>query len=40
VPSLPPLAHGKRVELAISDIDLIELTLHCEFKGQTDEIAR
>jgi exoribonuclease-2 len=40
VPSLPPLAPGKRVELAISDIDLIELTLHCEFKGQTDEIAR
>jgi exoribonuclease-2 len=40
VPSLPPLAPGKRVELAISDIDLIELTLHCEFKRQTDEIAR
>ena len=40
VPSLPPLAPGKRVELAISDIDLLELTLHCEFKRQTDEIAR
>ncbi len=40
VPSLPPLAPGSRVELAISDIDLIELTLHCEFKRQTDEIAR
>ena len=40
VPSLPPLSPGKRVELAISDIDLIELTLHCEFKRQTDEIAR
>jgi exoribonuclease-2 len=39
VPSLPPLAPGKRVELAISDIDLLELTLHCEFKRQTDEIA-
>ena len=40
VPSLPPLAAGKRVELAISDIDLLELTLHCEFKRQIDEIAR
>jgi len=40
VPSLPPLAAGKRVELAISDIDLLELSLHCEFKGQSDEIAR
>jgi len=40
VPSLPALAAGKRVELAISDIDLIELTLHCEFRRQTDEIAR
>jgi len=40
VPSLPPLAPGKRVELAISAIDLLELTLHCEFKRQTDEIAR
>jgi exoribonuclease-2 len=40
VPSLPPLAPGKRVELAISDIDLLELTLHCEFKRQMDEIAR
>jgi exoribonuclease-2 len=40
VPSLPPLASGKRVELAISHVDLIELTLHCEFKRQTDEIAR
>ena len=39
VPSLPPLAPGKRVELAISAIDLLELTLHCEFKRQTDEIA-
>jgi exoribonuclease-2 len=40
VPSLPPLAPGKRVELVISDIDLLELTLHCEFKRQMDEIAR
>ena len=40
VPSMPPLAAGKRVELAVSDIDLLELTLHCEFKRQTDEIAR
>jgi len=31
VPSLPTLASGTRVELAISDIDLLELTFHCEF---------
>jgi exoribonuclease II len=40
VPSMPPLPPGRRVELAISDIDLIDLALHSEFKRQTDEIAR
>jgi len=34
VPSLPALAPGTRVELALSDLDLLELTVHCEFRGQ------
>jgi exoribonuclease-2 len=33
VPSLPALDPGTRVELAVSRIDLLELTLHCEFAG-------
>ena len=36
VPSLPTLASGTRVELAISDIDLLELTFHCEFHELTE----
>jgi exoribonuclease-2 len=32
VPSLPALAPGSQVELALSSVDLLELTLHCEFK--------
>lgn len=32
VPSLPPLDSGSRVELAVAGIDLLELTLHCEFR--------
>lgn len=31
-PSVPPLAAGTRVDLVLSEIDLIELTVHCEFK--------
>ena len=31
VPSVPPLAPGTRVLLRISNVDLLELTLHCEF---------
>ncbi|MDP2239675.1 MAG: RNB domain-containing ribonuclease [Burkholderiales bacterium] len=31
VPSLPALETGARAELAISGIDLLELTFHCEF---------
>lgn len=31
VPSLPALAPGSRVELAVSDIDLLDLVFHCEF---------
>lgn len=32
VPSLPALEPGARVELAVSGIDLLDLTLHCEFR--------
>ncbi|MFN7086673.1 MAG: ribonuclease catalytic domain-containing protein [Burkholderiales bacterium] len=32
VPSLPALENGAAVELAVSDIDLLELTFHCEFR--------
>ena len=32
VPSLPALAAGTRVELAVAGIDLLELTLRCEFR--------
>ncbi|MGH8648267.1 MAG: ribonuclease catalytic domain-containing protein, partial [Burkholderiales bacterium] len=32
VPSLPPLDPGSRVELAVTGIDLLELTLHCEYR--------
>jgi hypothetical protein len=31
VPSLPALDPATRVELEIGDIDLLELTLRCEF---------
>jgi exoribonuclease-2 len=31
VPSMPPLGAGAPVELAVSEIDLLELTLRCEF---------
>jgi len=34
VPSLPAFASGKRVALAISDIDLLELAFHCEFRRE------
>ena len=36
MPSMPAQAPGSRVELAISSIDLLELTLHCEFKRALD----
>lgn len=32
VPSLPVLAPGTRVELAVSDLNLLELTLRCEYR--------
>ncbi|MES2565160.1 MAG: RNB domain-containing ribonuclease [Pseudomonadota bacterium] len=34
VPSIPALRSGARVALGVSDIDLLELTLHCEFKHE------
>jgi exoribonuclease-2 len=33
VPSLPALEAGARVELAITDVDPLDLTLRCEFRG-------
>jgi exoribonuclease-2 len=36
VPSLPDLPTDAVVELAISEIDLLELTLHCEFQRRVD----
>ena len=40
VPSMPASAPGSRVELAVSDIDLLELTLHCEFKRSLEAQSR
>jgi exoribonuclease-2 len=36
VPSLPDLPADAIVELAISEIDMLELTLHCEFQRRVD----
>jgi exoribonuclease-2 len=36
VPSLPDLPADAVVELAISEIDMLELTLHCEFQRRMD----
>lgn len=36
VPSVPDLPPDAIVELAISDIDMLELTLHCEFQRRVD----
>lgn len=40
VPSLPALDPGSVVELAVGDIDLLELTLHCEFRRRVEIPAR
>jgi exoribonuclease-2 len=37
VASLPALASGTPVVLDVSDIDLFELTLHCEFRRVLDK---
>jgi exoribonuclease-2 len=36
VASLPALAPGSRVEVALSAIDLLELNVHCEFRRSVD----
>jgi exoribonuclease-2 len=36
VPSLPALDPGARVELAVTDIDLLDLALRCEFRGRLE----
>jgi exoribonuclease II len=33
VPSLPALEAGARIELAVTEVDPLELTLRCEFRG-------
>jgi exoribonuclease-2 len=40
LPSMPASSPGSRVELAVSAIDLLELTLHCEFKRPLDAQSR
>jgi exoribonuclease-2 len=40
VPSLPALESSTRAELAISDIDLLELTFHCEFRQVVEDAAQ
>ena len=39
VPSLPALAPGTMVELAVDDIDFLELTLNCEYRSQLGAVA-
>ena len=36
VPSLPQMPPGSRVELALSDIDLLDLSVRCEFRRALD----
>jgi exoribonuclease-2 len=36
VPSLPALAPGSLVELAVENMDLLELTVHCEYRGELE----
>jgi exoribonuclease II len=38
VPSLPVLGQGSRVELAVSRIDLLDLTLHCEYVRRLERL--
>ena len=40
VPSMPASAPATRVEVAVSNIDLLELTLHCEFKRPLETQSR
>jgi exoribonuclease-2 len=36
VPSLPALAPGSLVELAVKNMDLLELTVQCEYRGELE----
>jgi exoribonuclease-2 len=36
VASLPRMASGERVVLEVSDIDILELTFHCEFVARAE----
>jgi exoribonuclease-2 len=36
VPSLPALEPGSRIELALSRIDLLDLSFHCEYAQRLD----
>ncbi|MGE5525587.1 MAG: ribonuclease catalytic domain-containing protein [Rhodospirillaceae bacterium] len=36
VPSVPPLPQGTRVSLAVAAIDLLDLTLHCEYQQRVN----
>jgi exoribonuclease-2 len=40
VPSLPALEPGTRVELAVSRIDLLDLTFHCEYQKRLDALSQ
>lgn len=40
VPSMPACSPGSRVELAVSGIDLLELSLHCEYKRTLEAQSR
>jgi len=39
VPSLPALPPGTAVELAVDGIDLLELTLRCDYAGRVGAAA-
>ena len=38
VPGLPALEPGSRIEVALSQIDLLDLTLHCEYARRSDAV--
>ena len=40
VPSMPATSPGTRVELTVSNIDPLDLTLHCEFKQILEPLSR
>ena len=40
VPSMPATSPGTRVELVLSNIDLLDLTVHCEFKQTLEALSR